>query len=663
MCAVLLVAAWLRLDRLSSFPPGMYHDVAYNGKDVLDVLRGQLPIFFTANNGREPLFIYLQAGAVALFGSTVFAMRVPSAAAGILTVAVVYTWARSWFGYRVGLVSAAVLATLLWHVYLSRIGLRVITLPLATTLAFYLLWRAVQRRAAGPSALAGLSGGAAMYTHIASRLMPPVALLLVVAETLVDRGFARRNWRAIAVAAVVWAAVAAPLYAYFLRHQDVFFGHAGEVSYLSAATDEQRRPLVDARDRWQHIVGSAQRVAGMFLVAGDRNPRHNVPGRPVFDPLVGALFAVGLVGSVARLGDPGRSRPDRPCRVYLWSLLWWLALILPTALSIDSPHFHRTAGGLPPTCLFVGLGADWLCDATGRIASVRWTRLLAPVVAGGIALGMGTATYRAVWGVLAPSEQVRIAWETSLRDFADATSAAVGAHPGAPVYVQVGADSEFMRLETQFEASAAARWRFVPADQAMLPIPSATRDGMIILGDARLPILSIAAGGISGARVDHTSAGTDKGEFVIPTYRLVLLSAAQLDETLPERQAPIATFGDQVVLERARVVPASASGGADAAVALVWRFSPAARGSYDLFVQLLDAGGRLVAQDDRGASASALAPDERGLTVHRLRAPAQAPPGAYRIVVGVAAPDGSRRLAPTSGILPILSDAIVVGTI
>lgn len=667
VCAVLLVAAWLRFDRLSSFPPGLYHDVAYNGVDVLGFLHGHLPIFFTANNGREPLFLYAQAAAVALFGTTAFALRMPSAIAGVLTVAVVYTWARSWFGYRAGLLTAAVMATLLWHVYLSRIGLRVITLPLATTLTLYLLWRATQRRTDSASALAGIAGGVAMYTHIASRLLPPLALLLVLVETLFDRGFPRRNARVIAVAALCWIAVAAPLYGYFLAHQDLFFGHAGDLSYLTARWDEQRNPLGDARDRWQHVLTSTNRVAGMFLAAGDRNPRHNVPSRPVFDPLIGAAFVFGLAGSLARLRRAGLSRPDRPCRVYLWALLWWAVMVFPTALSIDSPHFHRTAGGLPPTCLFAALGIDWFGTLAGRALTRRWVWAVTPVAAAAVLLWMGAGTYRSVWGVLAQSRQVQIAWETSLRDFGEATAAAVAAAPRAPLYVQVGDDSEFMRLDTQFLASRAARWRWIAADQTMLPLPPATGDGLIVAGDVRLPLATVAATAIPGAKEEHTSPGTDEGEFKIPTYRLVRLSAQQLAGALEGSERIGAAFGGQVVLESARVqgaTPSATTGDTTrATVALVWRFLPAAHGSYDLFAQLLDADGKLVGQEDRTVASSALAPDERGLTFHTLRAAGAAPPGPYRLIVGVATPDGARRLAPSGGRLPVAADAVVIATL
>ena len=56
---LMLLAGVLRLYELGSWPPGLYHDEAYYGLDALRVIGGERPLYFAANNGREPFFIYL----------------------------------------------------------------------------------------------------------------------------------------------------------------------------------------------------------------------------------------------------------------------------------------------------------------------------------------------------------------------------------------------------------------------------------------------------------------------------------------------------------------------------------------------------------------------------------------------------------------------------
>jgi len=72
--------------QLGSLPPGLYRDEAYNGLDALAILDGHTPLYFEANNGREPLFIYLLALPLALLGITPLALRLTSAIVGTLTI-------------------------------------------------------------------------------------------------------------------------------------------------------------------------------------------------------------------------------------------------------------------------------------------------------------------------------------------------------------------------------------------------------------------------------------------------------------------------------------------------------------------------------------------------------------------------------------------------
>lgn len=133
---ILFVGAWLRLHQLNSLPPGLFMDEAVNGIDAQGIWRnGRFSIFFPANNGREPIYIYMQALMMRLIGEHAFGIRIVSAYSGILTIPLAYVLAKTLFRKNkthatyIGLVAAAVLATSFWHVSLSRLGFRTILLP------------------------------------------------------------------------------------------------------------------------------------------------------------------------------------------------------------------------------------------------------------------------------------------------------------------------------------------------------------------------------------------------------------------------------------------------------------------------------------------------------------------------------------------------------
>src|SRR3989344_9535654 len=84
---VIIIAAFFRLYNIMQVPPGLYPDEAMNGNNALEALSstGHFKVFYPENNGREGLFINIQALSIKLFGNEPWALRVVSAIFGILT--------------------------------------------------------------------------------------------------------------------------------------------------------------------------------------------------------------------------------------------------------------------------------------------------------------------------------------------------------------------------------------------------------------------------------------------------------------------------------------------------------------------------------------------------------------------------------------------------
>src|SRR5690606_35543818 len=88
------------------------------------------------------------------------------------------------------------------------------------------------------------------------------------------------------------------------------------------------------------------------------------PGRPVLDPALGLAFAAGAALAVARAVAGRSPRHALP-------LVWTGALLLPTVLAEDTPHFLRGVGVLPFIFLFPALALDWLWAAAKQPAAAR----------------------------------------------------------------------------------------------------------------------------------------------------------------------------------------------------------------------------------------------------------------------------------------------------
>ncbi len=349
------------MPTLGALPPGLYHDEAFNGLDALGVLAGDRPVYFPANHGREPIYIYLVALAVGLFGPTPFAVRLPAALIGTLTIPATYWMARQLWGRRVGLLAAAITAISLWPIHLSRIGFRAVTLPFFAALGIGLTvraWRSGQRR---DWLIAGAMWGIAFYTYLAVRFTPLVFILFVLFLLIFRRVEAGPFLPDRLSIGAVWATVGfglvvAPLAIYTLGHWDVVMGRPGGVSIFE--------PGINQGDLPGALIRHTLNALGMFAWQGDRIPRHNVPYRPVFDPLLAAAFVVGLIGVI-------RQARQRIAAVFV--LMWVGVMLLPTILAEDAPHFLRAAGVLPVAMIFPALGLDWIGGkiAIGVRASAR----------------------------------------------------------------------------------------------------------------------------------------------------------------------------------------------------------------------------------------------------------------------------------------------------
>jgi 4-amino-4-deoxy-L-arabinose transferase-like glycosyltransferase len=126
LLAILLLAAFLRLWKLDTLPPGLYHDEAYNGLDALSLINRETfpifyegwelyaseahenrpvqeslnPVFFEGNFGREPVHIYLMALSILVLGPSSLAVRIVPALAGVLAVFTTYLAAKALLGIQ-----------------------------------------------------------------------------------------------------------------------------------------------------------------------------------------------------------------------------------------------------------------------------------------------------------------------------------------------------------------------------------------------------------------------------------------------------------------------------------------------------------------------------------------------------------------------------------
>ena len=115
LSGIVLLAAFLRFYNLDALGDGnLYYTAAV--ESMLDSWHNFFFVSFEPGGSvtvdKPPLGFWIQAGSAALFGVNGFALALPQALAGVLSILVLYALVRRFFGVWPGLVAALVLAVM-----------------------------------------------------------------------------------------------------------------------------------------------------------------------------------------------------------------------------------------------------------------------------------------------------------------------------------------------------------------------------------------------------------------------------------------------------------------------------------------------------------------------------------------------------------------------
>lgn len=160
---------------------------------------------------QPPLYFWIAALCVKIFGLTSFALRLPSALATIgMGWAVTYTVARS-FGTRAGIYAGVALSTCLMQAIVGRLAIMDALLDLAVTVSILSWFRALRTGSDRYVWIGALSAGLGFLAK--GPVAPAIALLVIVPYAFWQSRHARLtlpSWRGWLGAALVFFAIVAP---------------------------------------------------------------------------------------------------------------------------------------------------------------------------------------------------------------------------------------------------------------------------------------------------------------------------------------------------------------------------------------------------------------------------------------------------------------------
>jgi len=378
---VLLLAAVLRFVWLDRVPISLNWDEVSMGytsyslsQTGADEWGAKLPLFFRSyGEWKSAVYVYLLIPFIKLLGLSAWAVRLPSAIAGVLAVYLTYLIGRKLYREDVGLWAALLLAVSPWHLMLSRPGFEAsvaLTLVLAG-IYFFLRFNLESKIYLLISS--ALAFGLAPHTYNSAKLVVPLLVLYLIWQTRLYRQlkhlFILLSILALFASPILLGLVTGRSQARFSQVSVNTDLKALESFYLSRHTfplGETAGKLVfnqgtyfvyKVLDNWASYLSPS-----FLVVSGGTHNQHSLPYH-------GVLYFVEFGALIYGLTQLKRSPSDLK---YLPLVLIALGII-PAAMTREPGHVLRSILTLPGWQLLAGLGMAQLQHLKfSRLRFVYW---------------------------------------------------------------------------------------------------------------------------------------------------------------------------------------------------------------------------------------------------------------------------------------------------
>lgn len=379
LVSILILAALLRFWKLDSYPALNADEAAigYNAYSLIQTGRDEhgnpWPIHFQSFNDYKPgLYFYLVLPFVKVLGLSVWAVRIPGALIGVLTVYAVYLLVRdlkfrnslengkclpAGEAGKMEILASAMLAISPWHIHFSRGGWEVNTATFFITAAVWLFLKG--RKNPKFLVLSSLAFAASLYTYHASRIVVPLMGLGILIFFWKD---VKNNLKSFITAGLIGLFVLLPLLKDLTEPAGVsraagvgLFADTGPLARINEQRGEhgdytslQAKVLHNKAVNYAlaFLQNWSAHFHGEFLfLSGDVIQRNRVPetGQLYFFDLLWIVIGLGLMVK----------KWDKETKF----ILWWL-VVAPTAaaLTFQSPHALRAHNMVIPLTLISAFG-------------------------------------------------------------------------------------------------------------------------------------------------------------------------------------------------------------------------------------------------------------------------------------------------------------------
>lgn len=307
-------------------------------------------VFSLLATGHSTLYFYILLLSFKLLGISTFALRLPSTLFGIANVIVFYFIMKKVFDNKI-VVFASILefCSLRWYFNFERFAFEATFLLFLELFSILFLLKALKEKKNCCFIVSALFAGLAFHSYYPGRIFFIVPFLFLLFFSTKKNAF-------IFLTTVV--IIASPLLIYFTKHQDI------RISQVSVFADQK----LSAGQKLDHFGKNIAKTALMFNFRGDMNGRHNYPGKPALNHILGIIFFAGFLTTLARIGKGSN----------FFFLLYFFISLLPSLFSyeVDNPNMLRTFTAIPSVVFFFGMAMTVLLNRFERYRNYLLTVLI-----------------------------------------------------------------------------------------------------------------------------------------------------------------------------------------------------------------------------------------------------------------------------------------------
>jgi 4-amino-4-deoxy-L-arabinose transferase-like glycosyltransferase len=375
---IIFIAAMLRLIGLADIPPGVNRDEASIGYTAYSIIHTgndeygrKLPLSFESfGDWKLPLYIYTAVPFVATLGVNEWAVRLPSALAGILSVAVLFFLVRELFASDLmALLSAGVLAVMPWHIHISRVESESNIAILFVICGTLLFLHAVKYKSLTRLTLAALLFGATYFTYHGNHIFTTLYLAGLFALYGVQMTKIPKWWIAMAAGAAAVAVILSVTLFGADRTKISGISIFGDPTTVHTKIELPRLDYANPNGLVPKLIHNRVTFAvttvisnyltsygpEFLFIRGGGNRAHNIRGYGNLHPIEAPLLLIGLVWLIINC----RKKEAR-------LILWWMAIGAAAAsITKDAPHSNRMFAVAPSFAMAAAAGILYLRELAG----------------------------------------------------------------------------------------------------------------------------------------------------------------------------------------------------------------------------------------------------------------------------------------------------------